>query len=57
MAGLVCAAMGATLLLLAGAGAGKGLHTAVFNATLDFEVPASTQPAAYSATLTVTAMP
>jgi hypothetical protein len=43
--------------VLASAGAGKGLHTSVLNAALDFEVPASTQPGAYSATITITAMP
>jgi hypothetical protein len=43
--------------VLASAGAGKGLHTSVLNAALDFEVPASTAPGSYSATLTITAMP
>jgi hypothetical protein len=42
---------------LASAGVGKGLHNSVLSASLDFEAPASSQPGAYSATLTITAMP
>ena len=43
--------------LLASAAVNKGLHTTVLNAALDFEVPSSTKPGNYSATLTITAVP
>jgi hypothetical protein len=41
---------------LASAAAGGGLGTSVLSANLDLEIPSSTLPGAYSATLTITAI-